>query len=306
MKTSKFFPACLIALGTLYAVSSTAQDAAKEPSRREAHEIVVPQCRIKLIDQVVLASDRVGILDFVESREGDHVDKGKAIAGLRDDVPRAAYAIAEHEATNDVEIRFAKKASDVAWVEYDKAVETNKRAPGAVPEVEVLRLKLTAEKSVLQAEQAEREFKKNALTRDQAAAELKSFQILAPFDGIVTRVYKYSGEAVQQGDPIVEFVNPDRLRIEGFVDVNEVAGLTVNRRVQVQLEIPGEKPTLSPEVLEGRITFVDVSVQPVGGKIRIFAEVTNRDGLLRAGQTAQMIIKADNGASAAKAAAEKK
>jgi hypothetical protein len=43
-------------------------------------------------------------------------------------------------------------------------------------------------------------------------------------------------------------------------------------------------------VFYGKIVFVDVSAQPVTGQVRVWAEVENRDNILRAGLNARMAI----------------
>ncbi len=280
------------------AVSAPADDVGQEMGIR------VSECLVKFVDQVVLAADRAGIIASIGLEEGDRVDKGRTVATLRDEVARAAYSIAEHKAKNDVDVRFARKSSEVAWAEYQKAVKTNQRAPNTVPEVEVLRLRLAAERSDLQIEQAQHELATSALDREAARAELTTYAIEAPVTGVVTRKYKAVGEAVRQGEPIVELVNPNRLRVEGFVDPKDAWNIQPRNPVTVQLDIPGLSEAAEQATFEGHVVFVDVSVQPVTRKVRVRAEVVNENGILRAGLTARMTI--ISGAKATQDAADGK
>ncbi|RMG34254.1 MAG: HlyD family efflux transporter periplasmic adaptor subunit [Planctomycetota bacterium] len=252
--------------------------------------IRLADCRVQLIDQVVLASDRPGILDFVEPEEGDYVEAGVQVAGLKDEVARAALAVAKHKMENDVQKRYAEKASQVAQAEYEKALETNRRVPGTVPDIEVRRLKLAAERTLLQIEQATHEMVEARLTYEQTLADLKTYRVEAPFAGVVTRIYKRKGEAVRQGDPILELVSTRRMRVEGYLDVQHAWTVKPGHTVRVKLDVPGVDLPVESEVFEGRVVFVDKSVQPVTRKVRVWAEVTNRDDLLRAGLTATMEI----------------
>lgn len=261
-----------------------------EEPMQEDESIVVPQCRIKLIDQVELASDRAGVLAEVVAKEGSYVQKGDMVAKLRDETAVAAFRVAEHAAENDIQVRFAKKSADVARVEYDKARLTNQKSTRAVPEVELLRLKLAAERSILQIEQAEHEFRSSQLSRDEAQAQLSTYRIESPFDGFVTEVRKSAGEAVNQGDPILEIVNPNRLRIEGRVHVRDIAKVKPGAYVQVRLDVPGVEIGDAQEFLEGKIVFVDVSAQPVTFMVLVWAEVVNRGSTFRPGLTAEMTI----------------
>jgi macrolide-specific efflux system membrane fusion protein len=245
---------------------------------------------VKLIDQVILASDQPGIISYIEPEEGDEVRAGQTVARLRDEVAAAVYARVAKEAENDVEIRYARKAADVAKAELEASVEANRLVPTAVPPIELDRLRLTHERSVLQIEQAENQQVINGLLRDEKDAELKRYKIEAPFDGVVTLVFKSEGEALRQGDPILELKNTKRVRVEGQVEIQDVWRVRPGARVEVRLDIPKLDLDIEKETFAGRISFVDVTVQPVGRTTRIWAEVANHKNLLRAGLTTTMTI----------------
>ncbi len=282
----------LLVVAAWFATASGAASwgADSPPSEKPASAVELQRCRIKLIDQVTLASDRNGIVSFVEPGEGGEVRADQNVAGLFDEVPRATLAVAAKKADNDIEIRFSKKAAEVAQAEYDKALEANRTVRNAVPDIEVRRLKLAAEKSLLQIEQAEHQRRLDELSRDQAQAELDTFRVKSPFDGVVTRVFKKKGEAVRQGDPILELASTRRVRVEGDVDVQHLAAVRPGCRVMVRLDIPEVDLPIEKEEFEGRIEFVDVNVQPVSRQVRVWAEVRNRDDVLRAGLTARMSV----------------
>lgn len=264
--------------------------AASAAEPQDAAPIVIEQCRIKFLDQVTLAADRAGIIDTVTPREGSKVESGAVVAKLRDEIARAAYDAARQNAANDVAVRFAKKSSEVADAEYRKALETNRIASRAVTEVELLRLKLTAEKSKLEIEQAEHELEASRIKLRQAEAELSTHRITTPFAGVVTQVLKLPGEAVRQGDPLLELSNSKRVRVEGYVSINDLWRIRPGSPVQVQLDIPNAELEVEQEKFEGAVVFVDLSVQPVIQQVRVWAEVENRDDILRAGLTARMVV----------------
>lgn len=291
----------ILASGSALCLQGTAQEKAKgenpngdKPAAKAKSAtpapVVLTRCRIKLINKVILASGRTGILAFVEPKEGDKVVKDQQVAGLVDDVPRAAYNVAEKEASNDVEVRYAIKAAEVADAEHEAAMEGNRKLPGTVPLIEVKKLKLAGERGSLQIEQAEHQFEVVKLKRDEAREALKSFKIEAPFDGVVTRVYKAKGEAVREGDPILELSATERVRVEGYVNVKDGWSIAQGAPVQVQLDIPEADLAVEKELFQGNITFVDVEVQAVTQELRLWAEVVNRDNMLRAGLSAKMTI----------------
>ncbi len=298
MKRLLTLTAALLLCGLWWALADSthsiaeAQQAAKQP-RDKRSQIPLYRCRIKLIHQVTLSSDRAGTLAFIEPEEGDLVQSGQQVAGLKNEVARSVLASAKEKARNDVQIRYATKATAVAIVEHEKGLETNRKVPGTVPDIEIRRLKLAAEKGLLQIEQAKHEFTIAGLEKNEAQAQLKTFQIEAPHDGMVTHVYKRKGEAVRLGDPILEVVSTRRVRVEGYVDINDVWHVKPGDPVTVQLDIPDVKLVVEQEVFQGRISFVDVGVQPVTKRTRVWAAVTNRGNILRAGLTAKMTIHAN-------------
>lgn len=276
----------------LTALSTLEMAGGQERAKTASAGIEVSQCRVTLIDKVTLASGRAGVLAFVEARESDRVQAKQIVAGLDSTVAQANLAIARQKASSTVDRRMATKLIELTQAEFDKANQANLKVAGGgvIGELDIKRLKLNVDKSALQYEQAENEQQINALTAKQIEAELKTYSIEAPFDGIVTRVYRSKGEAVAMGDPLVEVVNLDRVRVEGYVGIVDGLRIKQGTLVTVKLDLPDVD--LPEEHLEftGKLVFVDVGVEPVTGQIRVWAEVPNPDGILRSGLTAKMKI----------------
>lgn len=244
-------------------------------------------CRVKPASQVTLSVNQSGVLHSVP-REGDRVDAGQQVILLEDELARASLALAEKEAVNDVETRSAEKASEVARLEHEQALQVNEQLKEVISISELRRAKLKFDTSLLQIEQARHKQAIAALKRDESAAQLKSFRVIAPFIGTVNKVLKYKGEAVRQGEPILELVNTRQLRVEGFLDVGSRRKVTAGDAVRVELEVAdGVQADASAF---GKIVFIDSIVQPVTQQVRIWAEVDNRDEVLLPGQTSVMTI----------------
>jgi RND family efflux transporter MFP subunit len=254
--------------------------------------IELHQCQIKLVDEVILACDRPGIVAFVKPREGDTVKEGDVVLGLDEEVAQAALNTATKEAESDVDIRYSEKSSEVAQTEYEKAELTNLRGK-VIPDVEVKRLKLAAEKTVLELESAKHRRAVAQLKRDEAQAQLNTFRIKAPFDGIITRVHRSKGEAVRQGDQVLELVRTSHVRVDGLVSIAEVLQIRRGNQVEVRLDIPEAELDIEKQTFLGKIVYVDVKAEPVSQKVRVWAEVENPDNVLRAGLRAHMTIHAD-------------
>lgn len=297
-----------IGVGCLIFLAATSGADEKSLSKSPTRQVRMEKCQIKLIQQVTLASDRTGILKRIEYKEGDSVANGKRVALIADEVAVATLAVAEKKATNEVEIEFAKVAKAAAEVEHDRLKDANERAArrdqetGRKPEessarsvslLEIDKAKLAADKAGLQIQQAEHELAVNKLDRDVKAAELKTYQVLAEFDGTVTRVFKKRGEAVRQGDPIAEVVNTDRVRVQGRIKLEDLRFAKQGGRVRVRLSVEGLDLPEEKEVFEGKITFVDLTSDPILKTTHVYAEVENRNNILRAGLDADMEIVID-------------
>ncbi len=294
---------------TLVSGAPEEKPAAARRNPGTAGTIVVPHSRITLIKDQPVACGRMGVLEFVgrqeavkdqngetvtqvvELRPGDDVKEGDVIAQIIDDVAEASYNVALAEASSDVEIRFQKKAQEVAKAEYESALQTNMRVPGAIAEIEIKKFKLAAEKGGLAVEQAELQAKILKLKAEESARTLDTFKIRAPFDGRVTNLLKSKGEAVREGDPILEMANTDIVRVEGYVNVQDKP--LIKRFMKVLVQIEEDDGTLSPVVFAGKIVFIDEKVQAVTQEVRVRAEVANPEGGLLANRTAMMKIQAD-------------
>ncbi len=265
-----------------------------EPSEqvtREPGAVTLPKCSIKLLDSVVLASDRPGLIAHVEPKEGDIVRKDQEIVFLKDELAVALFNVAKQKAENDVNKRFAEKSAAVAEAEWKRLLESNRKVPGSVPQTDVERAKLNFEKGILQGEQAAHEQVVAKLEMDKAAAELRTYKIEAPFDGEVRKVLKHKGEAVTQGTPILELISTRSVKVEGYLLIEDYTSVRKGDPVEVRLDIPDKDLEIEKEIFEGKVYFIDKTVSPVTHGARVWAEVQNPTGRLIEGLYAKMTIR---------------
>lgn len=249
--------------------------------------ITAKDCAIAIIDSALLAADRPGILDYLELEDGDEVQANQKVAGLKDGVARSALATATEKARNDVQERYADKATQFANKELEIAKDANLKLPGTVPLLEVQKLVLAAERGSLQVEQAQAERTIAILTKGEAEENLKTYEVMAPpYDCRVSKVLKKKGEAVRQGDPIIEVISTRRMKIEGYVTPAESFAIKPGDVVAVQLREPAEYANMK---FPGVVKFVDPRV--VGGKqVMVTAYVNNTKEILKDGLPAVMTI----------------
>ena len=279
----------------------TQSSAAKTSPGESAEAIVAERGTVRLDQEAELATDQPGTLESIGATEGERVEKGQVVAQLESDVAEAALAVAAKTAESDIDIRYAKAAADVAQMDLEKSLRANEIYSDTVAELEIERLRLAVTRARLQADKAKLDQEIAELTRDQRAAELASHTIRSPLEGIVIEVFKHPGEAVQQGDPILHVVRTDVVRVEGFVSVMEAARVRPGDSVQARIDLerltglPKEVvektlPELAEMTFDGKVMFIDPTVDIVTGDIRVWARVENPGNLLKAGLPATMTI----------------
>ena len=215
---------------------------------------------------------------------------------LKDDVPAAKLAVAKARAESEIEIALAEKAELAARSEYEAKLEANRMTTSTNPAyspTNIMRLRTDAEAAYLKVELARHERHLNQLAVNQARAELESYRVLANDGGVVTKVNKQVGEGVQLGEPIVEIVNTDTMRIQGYVNVADVEKIQVGMPVRVTFQIPGDETMQHSDPYLGTLGFIDVSVRNLSEGVYIWAEFDNREGQLREGLTANMVVLTD-------------
>lgn len=278
--------ACLFFLAICSAVG---QD--RDSGRTAAARIItVSDCRVTLLQSAVLASTRSGVIKHIDVQDGDLVPAGLIVAQIRDDLASAEAATTALKAENDVDLRYAVKLSELAQLEYSRALALNKEIPGAQSELTVRNLKVAAERALLQIEQASHQLEIARLEHKTAQIVLAGYRVKAPFEGVILRVQKSTGEAVREGEPIADLANLNELRVEGFLPLELAWMVRRGFPVEVQVDIPGVELEVENVRFTGEVVFVDSEVQEVSQKVRICARVANSQGLLKSGLIATMRI----------------
>jgi len=279
-----------------------------QPARaREAHRetYTADNCRITLIEDVDVPAQEAGVLRNLktlvpdaagnlvpqEVREGMEVSANQVLGQIDDrmeaklkKVSEYKLQVAEKQAENDINVRYAKAATDVAAAEIEQAKEANLMTPGTVARAELRRMALAHEQARLQIEQSVHELevdKVSVLVRkaedEVADLQLERRRIIAPLDGIVVERYVNVGEWVKPGDPVLRIIRIDRMRVEGFVDASqvrrpEIEGQEVNVRFSTGRRGPKSAGAIE-EPIKGRVVFASPIVE--AGRFLVQAEVDN-------------------------------
>lgn len=278
-------------VGALLLLSSTGM-----PACLPAAE--VPSMLIRLVQQVDVPAREAGLLAAVRVTEGQMVQEGELLAQIDDTEARLAeeqavldVQIARANATNDVNLRFARKSVDVAKAELQRAEQSNQSFAKSVSDSEMDRLRLVVERSVLAVEQSQHEQTIAGLTLQAKESVVRSAQetvqrhkLLAPFSGIVVQIKRNHGEWVTPGEAVVRILRIDRLRAEGYLPAQFARPDLQGKAVRLSVDLPDAPGTVFP----GKIVFLDPEIDPVNAQVRIWAEVENAGLQLRPGMRASM------------------
>ena len=275
---------------------------------------VLEPCIIKLQDEVRIPAQEAGVLIKMSVKEGSRLAEGDLLATIDDREAAAALKVAEYglqaaikRALDKIEETYARKAADVAKVDWEQVLEANKKKKDAISEIEIRQKKLVYERSELQIEKAQKDqelAKLDARTkkaeRDAAEMALQWRTILAPFDGEVVDTYRHESEWVSPGDPILKFVRFDALYVEGRAYAREYDGGELKGKPVTVLVTKARGREVS---VAGTVVHVSQMVQGDGSYV-VRAEVQNqRDGdnwVIQPGLKAKMTIHIDGTAQAKK------
>jgi multidrug resistance efflux pump len=294
MRLSRLAVAAMVT-GCTIGLTADDRQAGREGSQVATSDgtIEVPRCTVKFFRRAELATDRPGIIAEMPFDEGDAISEGDLVVRLRDEVELANLKLATERASSTTAVQIAEKEAQAAALELKAYEKGNEMVEGLHSEniVERARLILQArEKAVLKARE---EVSLNERAMEQAQAEVDSLRIVSKQSGIVTRVLKREGEAVQQGEGVIEVVDPTIARVEGKLHVADARRLKLGMPVQVRLDFKDADLPIESEVFEGRIGFIDLFASSSLHEVRVWAEIANRDGILLDNLPAVMTIAVD-------------
>lgn len=123
-----------------------------------------------------------------------------------------------------------------------------------------------------------------------AAALLSKTVIVAPFDGIVTRVEYKNGESVSAAEPVITLMSDTAFEIETFVSENDVPKLKVGQTAKVTLDALGDAV-----IFDALVSQVDLSETIKDGVVtyRTRFQFTTQDERIKSGLTANVIVETD-------------
>ncbi len=125
----------------------------------------------------------------------------------------------EKDATTLIELRKAEEQFKRTSAEFDESKTNMQKLKQGVRDEEIEQAKSSVEK-------ADSELR-------YYQASLKDYTLTSPFNGVVTEKFKHVGESVDVGTPVLELVNPGKLRIRAELEETDVGKVKEGQSVEV-------------------------------------------------------------------------
>ncbi|MFM2644308.1 HlyD family secretion protein [Vibrio chagasii] len=196
---------------------------------------------------IVSITPRVtGQVTKVHVDDNSHVSKGDLLFEIDPSIYKAAYH--KELATQKQALALLAKAKN----EEQRAVNLQKRTPGAVPILTLNNLSNAVETSAANVELA----KANV---EEAQLNLKFTKVYAPTNGYITNLNLRAGSQVVANTPVVALIDEDSFWIEGYFKETDLVGVESNNKALVTLMMHNDI------LLEGHIKSIGFGIAKQDG-----------------------------------------
>ena len=216
-------------------------------------DIIVLPGETEAWQDVRLAADKDGQVEWIGPQEGEEINKGQLIA--------------------KIDVSALKAALDRAQASFNLADKIYQRR------------KLLFEREVIAQEELDKSAAERAFalsTLKQTRAEYERGFVRSPINGIVNHFYVDVGEFVGRGTPIADMVNVDKIKINVNVPELDVSYLRDGQQTMVTIDAFPDKR------LPGIIDFVAYKADPATKTFHVRVEIKNPDHEIRPGMVARV------------------
>ena len=286
--------------GNIVPAASVSPTPANLATAMDDDQVEIGKVVLRVFEEREVPSRAAGLIRTSHIREGMLVDKDFLMMQLDDEVEslevdrlRAELSIAGKQAESQVEIQYAQKSVEVAQAELKRALESNRKFPGLVPEGETDRLNLIRQRA--EAELAKAEFQQEVTAMQKLVKSIELSQselgrdrrsIFSPMRGRIEQVLKREGEWVDVSQPVAKLVRLDQLKIETKISAElgrlDLAGKPVVFRADADW--------LQQRTYQGQVYFVESAFNPVDSTVRVWLVIENPDLELRPGMSGSAVI----------------
>lgn len=241
---------------------------------QSAEEPVQYSATVEPSEEANIASKVMGRVERVRVSEGESVRKGDLLVKLHGEDVRARLAQARAGVT-EAEAHFENGRKNLERFEalYAEKAATQGELDDVRVAYESARARLDA------AREMEREVEEL----------MRHVEIVAPFDGVVTKTYVDPGDLTAPGQPIVTIENARQLEIVASVPESQIEYLSVGMPVRIVIPA-GASARSSEEILMGTIDQIVPSADPGSHQFEVKAFIGNPEGSVMSGMFARLVV----------------
>jgi membrane fusion protein, multidrug efflux system len=231
--------------------------------QRELDGVIQPACDSEV------ASIEMGVVRQVFVKPGDHVVRGQPLIELESEGIQGQIRVKKAEAESTGKIEQAQAELTLQQAKFEKLSKLLFEGKASASEVDRAKVDLSIASGRLQTEQETIQVLKSDLAR--FTRQLEDRTVRAPFDGIVTDVFKEIGEVVATNSPsVLRMIDVKKLRATFSVQESELPSLNIGKLIKLQLA--------NGSVVEGTIEYVPPVADPETGWFMINVSIDNHDG----------------------------
>jgi RND family efflux transporter MFP subunit len=240
---------------------------------QSAEEPIQYSATIEPAEEASIAGKIMGRVERILVSEGDAVRKGQLLVKLEGGDVRAKLAQAEAgvvEAT--VHFENAKKNLERFESLFQQNAATQKELDDVRVGYESARARLRA------AEEMKREVEEL----------LQYVDVVAPFDGVVTKTHVDAGDLASPGQPIISLENARRLEVVASVPESQIEQLSIG--MPVKIVIPSQSGDVPDQEFTGSIDQIVPTADPGSHQFVVKVFIQNPGGTVRSGIFARLVV----------------
>ena len=240
------------------------------------------------IKDETLSASVSGIIAKINFKEGHAVKKGDVIVELNNVMEDLEVARRKLIWESKIEITSAEQRAEMMKSDLDgtrRLYETTQ----SVSKEELDNKELDYKLALAELETLRLAEKREEIEFEMAREQLRRRSIVAPIDGIITRLHLQEGEFCDVNQPLVRIVNTERCYFVSHVEARMTPQFSIGQKVSIRIEGMADKVTA-----EGEVSFIAPVVDPASGLQEIKIEIDNFDSRINPGVAGVLIFPKNN------------
>ena len=231
--------------------------------------------------QADLSLSVVGRIALLQVQEGQKVKKGQRLLSFDNGRELLERKLTELIWRDKTELQASEAQEKIAYSIFQNAEKL--RRSGAISGEEFKQKKSQYFLLLSKRKQLEITEQREKIAYELADEQVQQHYLIAPFSGVVTKIYHNVGESVQANYPLVHLVDSSIGIFVANVDESTARKMALSAQVLLVFTIDNQQISRS-----GKVSFVSPVVDSASNLVVSKTEFDNRDGKLKLGVSARL------------------